>query len=152
MDIKKPCRRRCDGSPVFESVVKLPQEDSGLQHSIVRVDNSNVRFYGRRTPVAIYNLNGNRKKWILRYVMGNNGRVKGLTKRALAIDYDGMCELDLSLHYGTENLVMRKATTWQCILWLANSTDLNTRLSTRLGLLGAVLGMVGLVIGCISLV
>lgn len=150
MTISKPACRREDGRPVIRNVLPLSTEDSGMQHSIVRFENSNVRHFGRRTPVVIYN-NGNRKQWILRYCFGNNGSVKGLTKDSIAIDYDGA--FDLGIQFGQRvNLVVKPATHYQCIKWLMNSADLNIRLSTRLGLLGAVLGLLGLVTGVISLI
>jgi hypothetical protein len=148
--ISKPACRREDGKPVIRNVLSLSSEDSGIQHSIVRFENSNVKHFGRRTPVVIYP-NGNRKRWILRYCFGNNGSVKGLTKESIAIDYDGA--FDLGIQFGQQvNLVVKPATYYQCIKWLMISPDLNIRLNTRLALLGAVLGLLGLVIGLISLI
>jgi hypothetical protein len=148
--IKKPACRREEGSSVIRNVLPLPSEDSGIQHSIVRFENSNVRLFGRRKPVIIYPT-GEPEKWILRYCFGNNGSVKGLTKSSIAIDYDGTYEL--GVQFGQQvNLVVKPASTYRCIKWLLKSPDLNIRLNTYLALLGAALGLLGLVIGLISLI
>ena len=61
---------------IIDTVLRLPQEDSGLTHSIVRFDNSRVGAFNhsngkfvRRKAVKITNTANN--EWIIRYVMGN---------------------------------------------------------------------------------
>jgi hypothetical protein len=151
--LKRPERYRfVEGSskPVrfthqFDSVVRLPAEDSGLQHSIVRLNNSHIRTVGRRTPLII--LNG--KRWVIRYSMGNGGTVKNLTKNAIALDYDAIC--DLGVRFGQPvNLKVRKASVFESMSWLLNSPDLNIRLNTRFALLGVVLGLVSLIISFLN--
>lgn len=148
-DIKRPTRRCEDGSPVFTQVIRLPKEFSGMANSIVKLENSNVKRFGRRSAVAIINRN-NRKK-VIRYVMGNGGDIKGLKKHCLSLDYDAI--LDLNIDYDTPvNIRIRQATVLESMMWLYGSPDINVRMSFILGLLGAALGFIGLLISLIGLI
>lgn len=77
-----------------ETVVQLLPEDCGLQHSIVRLHNSNIdskrldrrRFFRREAVVICNSKNGSR---VLRYAMGTPGGIS-ITKRAVALDYDAV--------------------------------------------------------------
>jgi hypothetical protein len=131
----------------FTKVIPLSKEDSGLEHSIVRLENSNMKRYGRRTAVLI---RSDKAKSVIRYTMGNNGTLKGLTKNVLALDYDAIVDLDVQYEQ-PESLTIRKATMLECMVWLNRSPDLNVKISFRLGLLGAALGFVGFAIGIIGL-
>lgn len=136
----------------FSTVVRLPAEDAGLQNSIVRIANCNVGSkptqFARRTPVVITNTAN--KKWILRYVMGNGGTVRGLTKTAVALDYDGVCDLGVQYEQ-SGSLTISNATLHHSMLWLMNSPDLNVKLSMRFAVLGALLGLVSLFITAVTL-
>lgn len=78
----------------IETVVQLLPEDCGLQHSIVRLHNSNIdskrldreRFFRREAVVICNPQNGSR---VLRYAMGTPGGIS-ITKRAVALDYDAV--------------------------------------------------------------
>ena len=134
---------------MFNNVIALPTEDSGLQNNIVRFENSNVKFFGRRTPVIITNSDNNQS--VIRYVMGNNGSIKGLTRKSLAVDYDALVDLQIQQYGQPVLLAVRQASLIQCMTMLNNSPDLNIKISFRLGVLGAVLGFIGLLTSVISL-
>lgn len=129
----------------FTCVLPLPYADSGSQHSIVRFNNSVIGKdkIARKTPMFILNpANGS---WTIRYAMGNSGNIKGLTRTAIAIDYDAANELGIPFKTPVE-LVVTKATLVQSMKWLMTSPDLNVRLNTRFAVLGAVLGFISLII------
>ncbi|NMT03675.1 hypothetical protein HKB22_01840, partial [Vibrio parahaemolyticus] len=96
----------------IESVVRLPMEDSGLGHNIVRLNNRNVdskrkdpnRFF-RREPVVIYNPHNGTK--VIRYVMGNPGTMS-ITKNAVGLDYDAVDALGVKFKEEV-SLEMRRA-------------------------------------------
>jgi hypothetical protein len=129
-------------------VIPLPDEDSGMDHSIVRVNNRNIdsekmdtsRFF-RRQPLIIKNKANNRR--ILRYVMGH--KHLSIKLNEIAIDYDGIDALGIS--YKTQvDLVCRKARYHEVIIWFWNHPDLGLSLATRLGVLGLGLGVISLVL------
>ena len=124
-------------------VVKLPDEDSGLQHSIVRVNNRNIdsekmdttRFF-RRQALIIINKKNNKR--ILRYVMGH--KHLSIKMNEIAIDYDGVDALRID--YKEEvSLLVRKARYDEVIMWFFNHPDLNISFATRLSILSFVLGI-----------
>ncbi len=127
----------------FLKVIRLPDEDSGIERSIVRVSNNLIGqgLMSRRSPVLIKNQET--KRWIVRYVMGNNGKVKGLNNTTLALDYDAVH--DLGVRYGETKLEVKKASLVQSIVWLCRSPDLNVRLSMCLSLIGFFLGVIGFI-------
>ncbi|MEZ8968078.1 hypothetical protein FCV82_02140 [Vibrio breoganii] len=132
----------------IDTVLRLPPEDSGLSHSIVRLANSHIgkKRFPRRTPMLITNTkNGN---WIIRYVMGNNGSITRLNRHSIAVDYDAIS--DLETNYGSgQTITIKKASLLKCLTWLLTHSDLTIRLSMRFAVLGAVLGFVGLLISLI---
>ncbi|NAX34108.1 hypothetical protein CAG54_00440 [Vibrio sp. V27_P1S3P104] len=129
----------------FENVVPLPHADSGLQHSIIRFNNSHIGKdkIPRRSAMLIRNTESG--QWTIRYAMGNSGTLKGLTKTSVALDYDAICEL--GVQYGKPvSLEVKRASLIKSMHWLMTSPDLNVRLNTRFAVLGAVLGLISLVI------
>ncbi|BEI26567.1 hypothetical protein ACPFUC_001890 [Vibrio cholerae] len=153
LDIERPKRQvEVEGCvyPVFTNVIDLPERDCGLSQSIIRLANVHIGHskIKRRTPLRI--INTDNQQWTIRYAMGNNGSVKGLNKSTIAVDYDATQELGVSFKQPVR-IIVKKASLFECLTWLATSPDLNVRLNTRLGLLGASLGLVGLAISLISL-
>ncbi|GAD91264.1 hypothetical protein VHA01S_080_00040 [Vibrio halioticoli NBRC 102217] len=131
----------------IDTVLRLPPEDSGLNHSIVRLANVHIgkKRFPRRTPMLITASNGN---WTIRYVMGNSGSISGLNKHSIAIDYDAIS--DLEANYGSgQSITIKKASLLKCLIWLLTHSDLTVRLSMRFAVLGALLGFVGLFISLI---
>ncbi|HGS5039446.1 TPA: hypothetical protein ACMDS2_003544 [Vibrio parahaemolyticus] len=134
----------------IESVVRLPMEDSGLGHNIVRLNNRNVdskrkdpnRFF-RREPVVIYNPDNGTK--VIRYVMGNPGTMS-ITKNAVGLDYDAVDALGVKFKEEV-SLEMRRARWWEIYQWFWFHPDFSIRLSIRLGVVGALLGILGFFTG-----
>ena len=91
--LDRPQRVTDSYDKIFTNALLLPQQDSGIALSIIRLNNCHIGHYKRRTPVFI--MNTRNRKWTIRYTMGNGGTVKELTKASFAIDYDGLCELDV---------------------------------------------------------
>lgn len=137
----------------FESVVRLPPEDSGLQHSIVRLSNNHIdskkqdktKFFRREAVVVVNTDNGEK---VLRYVMGNPGL--SITKDSLAIDYDAVDLLGVK-YKAKANIEVRVATTWEVLSWFWRHPDLSVNLSVRLGVIGALLGVLGFMTGLVSM-
>lgn len=129
----------------ISSTTPLPRDDFAIAYSIVRLNNSHIgkQKILRRTPLIITNLDT--QSWILRYAMGNNGSIKGLTKKVIALDYDAISELGIQYNQRS-NLEIRKASLFESLFWLMWSPDLNIRLNTRFALLGTILGIVSLII------
>lgn len=133
----------------IKKVVRLPEADSGLQHNIVRVNNRLIdankqdrsRFF-RREPVVIIN-SGNGSK-VLRYVMGNPGL--GISKDALALDYDAVDALGITYHAETD-LEIRRASRREVWQWFWKHPDQGIQLSIKLGVMGAILGVLGFLTG-----
>lgn len=133
---------------MFERIVQLPPEDSGLSNNIVRLNNNwidskkvNRSLYFRRDPVVIKNTEN--RQTIVRYVMGSPGGFS-VKKSELAIDYDGMDAL--GVQRGQEcHLLVKRANTIESLAWLLKHPDLNVNLSIRFALLGAVLGLASFV-------
>tara|TARA_B100000446_G_scaffold184352_1_gene206134 strand:- start:17432 stop:17869 length:438 start_codon:yes stop_codon:yes gene_type:complete len=137
----------------FESVVRLPPEDSGLQHSIVRLNNNHIdskkhdttKFFRRDAVVVINQDNGEK---VLRYVMGNPGL--SITKDSLAIDYDAVDHLGIK-YKEQVNVEVRAASAIEVLMWFWHHPDLSVNLSVRLGVIGAVLGVLGFMTGLASM-
>lgn len=133
-----------------ETVVQLLPEDCGLQHSIVRLHNSNIdskrldreRFFRREAVVICNPQNGSR---VLRYAMGTPGGIS-ITKRAVALDYDAVDVLGIRFKTDVD-LEIRRASTFEVYQWFWSHPDLGIRLSTRLGVMGGVLGIMGFLVG-----
>ena len=143
-------RRDESACHTFTNVIKLPSEDSGMSHLIVRFANNHIgkKKIPRRSAVVIKNTAN--RKWTIRYAMGNGGTIKGLDKSSIAFDYDAIHDLGVKYEQTVE-ISVKKATLLQCMMWLVNSSDLNVRLSFRFALLGAVLGIVSLLTALPSL-
>lgn len=141
--LERPLRETDAGHKRFTNVVRLPQQDSGNALSIVRLNNKHIVEFKRRTAVFIQNTHN--RKWTIRYTMGNGGTVKGLTKSSFAIDYDGICELDVQYEQPVQ-IVIRKATLSEALKWLLKSPDLNIRLNTRIALLSAILAIYSVIL------
>jgi hypothetical protein len=139
---------------LFNKIVRLPAEDSGLSLSIVRFYNGLIdskkrdktKFFRRQMVVIVNKDNGNK---ILRYAMGSASL--SIKKQSLAIDYDGLDALALKAKAEC-NLKVYKANMFEVITWYYNHTDMNVQLSTRLGLLGAALGVMGFTISLVSFI
>ncbi|WP_435000240.1 hypothetical protein ACRZ5S_22665 (plasmid) [Vibrio scophthalmi] len=136
------------GEVNIDYVLRLPSEDSGLTNSIVRFDNSRVAAFNqskgkfvRRKAVKITNVEN--KQWIIRYVMGNGGTVKGLKRNCIAIDYDGI--VDLSVSYKQPVSLQIKYANWcDTAVWFWDYPELNIRWSFRLGVTGFALGLISI--------
>lgn len=134
----------------IEKVVRLPQDDSGLQHCIARFHNRNMdskrkdpeRFF-RREPIVIINPETQAK--VLRYAMGNAGTLS-IEKNAIALDYDAIDVLGV-LYKTPTNLEVRRAKRWEVWLWFWSHPDHSVQLSIKLGVFGAVLGVMGFLTG-----
>ncbi|WP_299021258.1 hypothetical protein [uncultured Photobacterium sp.] len=134
------------------NLIRLPDHDAGAM--IVRVENSNIdsqrkdetKFF-RREPVVIENLENGR--WVVRYVMGNPGTVKGLQRHTLALDYDAID--GLFAKYGEGRFVVRRANMVEIGRWLWFESELNNKLAFRLATIGGVLGVIGFIISIVTL-
>jgi hypothetical protein len=135
-------------------VLALKEADFGFSSYIVRVNNwhidskksNNEKFFGRDAVMITNTENG---ASILRYIVGNPGTMS-LTKSDIGLDYDGVDSLNVDFNEPA-NLNVASATKWQVYLWYMNHQDLNIRISTRLGVLGAVLGIIGFITGFLPL-
>jgi len=147
--LSNPLARRSARIDVVR-IVELPHEDSGLQHSIIRMHNLHIdskrkdrsRFF-RREPLVVLNP-GNGEK-VIRYAMGNPGGLS-IKKHEVSLDYDAIATLGVRFNRDVE-LVVRRASTLEIMSWFFNYPDLGIRWSMRLGLLGGALGVIGLIIG-----
>jgi len=136
-------------------VVELPQQDSGLQHNIIRMHNFHIdskrtdrlRFF-RREPLVV--LNPATKEMVIRYAMGNPGGIS-IKKHEVSLDYDAISSLGVRFNRDVE-LVVRRASTLEIMAWFFHYPDLALRWSIRLGLLGGALGVTGLIIGLMPLI
>jgi hypothetical protein len=138
----------------IETVVRLPPEDSGLQHCIIRLHNSWVdskridkRRFFRREPVVIINPETGDK--VMRYVMGSAG-LPGVGRTSVALDYDAVDSLNIKFKEPVR-LEVRRARMHEVYLWFWNHQDLSVRHSLRLGLIGAGLGVLGFLVGTVPL-
>ncbi|MFC5079535.1 hypothetical protein VTH8203_01522 [Vibrio thalassae] len=120
------------------TIVRLPLHDSGYTHCIARLSNAYVgrspQKYRRRKVLYIKNIENGR--WILRYVMGAGG-LPGLTKDAVALDYDGIEALGANRKECS--LEIKPATFFQRQIWLCNHPDLVVSTSFRLCWIGLLL-------------
>lgn len=133
-----------------DKLILLPKEDSGVRNLIVRVHGTLIKSsFQRRQPVVICNPENGAK--IIRYVMGS-GSLSGVTKSAIAIDYDGLDTLGYKMKKDQPcELLVRKAKPFETYQFFIRHPDLAVQLSIKLGLTGVALGMVGLVLGAVSL-
>jgi hypothetical protein len=139
---------------LFNQIVRLPDEDSGLSLSIARFYNGlvdakkedNNKLFRREMIVITNQENGSK---ILRYVMGSASL--SIKKMAIAIDYDGVDALGIT-DQNKCSIKVHKASKIEIIKWFYGHADMSIQLSTRLGLLGALLGILGFAIGIASLV
>lgn len=136
-------------------VVRLPDADSGMQHSIVRFNNRRLdskrqdpeRFH-RREPVVIINPQNGAK--VLRYAMGTPGGLS-VCRDWIAIDYDGVDAL--GVRYKEEvSLTVRRAKLLEIYAWFWSHADLSIRIAIRMGLVGVGLGLLGLVTGVLGMI
>jgi hypothetical protein len=137
----------------IENVIRLPTEDSGLQHCIVRLNNYNMdstrkddsRFFRREALVIINNENGSK---VLRYAMGHSGLK--ICKNAIGLDYDAVDALNV--RYKQEvDLEVRRAKSWEIWCWFWCHPDQNVQLSIKLGVVGTLLGIMGFMTGIVPL-
>ena len=135
-------------------VIPLSAQDSGLAHSIIRFHNSRIdakrqdgRRFHRREPVVIVNPETGAKT--LRYAMGSAG-LPGLCKSVVALDYDATDALGVRFRRPVA-LKVRRASTFEVYAYYWAHPDLGIQLSTRLGLIGALLGVMGFAIGLLSM-
>jgi hypothetical protein len=128
----------------------LPKEDSGLHQLIARVHGSHINSaFKRRDAVIIENPQTGAK--IIRYVLGHGG-LPGVTKQAIAVDYDGLETLGYRMKpEQCANLIVRKAKPYESIYYLTKHPDLVVQLSIKLALLSTALGLIGLVGVIVSL-
>ncbi|MCE0761017.1 hypothetical protein LWH94_17705 [Marinobacter sp. G11] len=137
-----------------ETVVRLPMADSGLQNSIVRLNNRNMdstrkdraRFFRREPLVIVNNVDGSK---ILRYAMGSSGL--GICKNAVGLDYDGVDALNIRFKEPVD-LEIRRAKRWEVWQWFWQHPDQSVQLSIRLGIAGALLGILGFLTGVTPLI
>ncbi len=135
----------------------LPQNESGSHHNLVRIHSSWVdatrrrldRFY-RNETVCITNTVNNLS--IIRQINGGGG-IKGFTRDAIAIDYDGR---DALMIKGVKDnidcdLTVRLASWFEIYRYYYNHQDMGYQVSMRLGIIGTVLGIIGLLISLIPL-
>lgn len=135
---------------IANKVVQLKREDAGLQRSIVRLHNQRVHkgqrvgggLFRRNQPVAI--LQPDTKAKVIRFVMGTGSGVAGVTRDAIMLDYDAIDALGVPFDKPVE-LTVRAASFMEVLRWYYNHPDMGQRLSTRLGVTGAVLGFISLV-------
>lgn len=128
--------------------------DSGLQHSIVRLNNrcidstrrDRTRFF-RREPLVIVNRKDGCK--VLRYAMGNYGLK--ITKQGIALDYDAVDALNITFNEDVD-LEVRRAKRWEVWQWYWNHPDQGVQLSIKLGVTGSVLGVMGFMTGILPLI
>lgn len=132
-------------------VIPLPDTDSGLHNSIVRLHNvwidgkkQDHRFYRRDALLIVNKQNGQR---VLRYVMGNASLP--VTKQACALDYDAIDALSIRYNMPVD-LKIRRASRIEVYRWFWGHPDLGIQLSIRLGVGGAFLGILGFVTGLLS--
>ncbi|BDA63023.1 hypothetical protein [Shewanella xiamenensis] len=142
-----------------DKVIRLPREDEG-GIGIVRMGNFNIvsslsrrkaitrKRFMRKKPVTIQNLENG--LWILRYAMGNSGNLS-LTKSQIAIDYDGIQQLGLTLHTNPVNLKVTDSSQLEIFLHFWLHPDLNIRISMRMGAIGLFLGAIGFGISLITI-
>lgn len=122
-------------------VLKLPDEDVGLSNSIVRLENHHIGKGKIKRRTALHIKNDENDQWIIRYAMGNGGKVKGLKKEFIALDYDGVNELGVYFKQDV-TLSVREAGWWDITKWFWTFPDLNVKFSFRLGVIGFLLGVI----------
>ncbi len=127
----------------FTEVVELSREDSGPSNCIVRVHNLHIAHFKRRQLVVIKHPATGRRT--LRYVMGGGGKVKGLTKTTLAIDYDALVDLGVTRTKSGLTLEMRKANWLDAFGWYWNSPDVLVMLNWRFLLVAMALTLISFV-------
>lgn len=154
MAISKIFLNQCDGFGLknifkkrtllkFNKVVSLPYEMAGLQQNAVKLfgthiyGKNTVNVFRRREAVVIKNLSNGQT--CIRYAFGA-GRLPGVTKSSIALDYDGISELGIS---GDEDvsLEMRSATTYDLCKWFWSYPEVGIRFSFKLATIGAALGV-----------
>lgn len=136
-----------------ETIVRLPPEDSGVQHSIIRLHNCRIdrkrldkaRFF-RREPLIIHNLESGVK--VLRYAMGHG--TTSVRKCEIALDYDAVDALGVKYKTPVE-VQVRRASIFEVYRWYWRHPSLSVQLSIRLGVTGAALGLLGFTTGLIGL-
>ncbi|OEE34977.1 hypothetical protein A1QO_06220 [Vibrio genomosp. F10 str. ZF-129] len=127
-------------------VTMLSKNDAGPSHAMVRLNNSNIgsdkNKFGRLKPLLITNMDSG--SWTIRYVRGQSNETQQLSKNMAAIDYDAAAEIGVS-YRGDVNIVITEAKLIYSVIWLWTASNLNVRLSFRLGLLGFIFGVLSLI-------
>lgn len=131
----------------IENVVMLTKDDAGLDKLLCRIYPGHInKIFKRREPIIIKGTDG---KKIIRYAVGGAG-IAGINSKTIGIDYDGLESLGIGYNGGKVSLVVRKATGFEIIRCFLNHPEIQTRISIRLGFLGAFLGFLGLFISILS--
>jgi len=143
----------------MQKVVRLPEkEDPHFAASIVRLHSSHIdarkknrNKYFRREAVIIKNRETG--QWIVRMVLGSKG-ISGLTRDALALDYDGIDALGYTqaVFAGEPvDLEITRANDWDVIRYYWNHPDIGYRTAHRITAISFGLGLIGLVLGVLTL-
>lgn len=138
----------------ISSVVRLPSSDAGIHNAIIRLNSSWIdatrqdrgKFFRRDALIILEPHTGLKT---LRYAMGAAG-LKGVTKDAIALDYDAVDALGISFNSPVQ-LQVRRASVIEVYTWFWEHPDLSVQLSIRLGVVGAVLGIMGFITGLAAL-
>ena len=139
-----PWRRFAHPASGVVALTRLPENDAMLGEEVVRfhpmwIDASkrNPACYRRRQPIILENPDTG--AWTLRYAAGG----VGIKAREAATDYDAFDAL--GIRHGDHRVCVRPAASWQVLDHHLRHPRMVVRLSTRLGLLGAVLGALGVI-------
>lgn len=137
--------KRPDLYIIAEDVLHLLAEDAG--RNIIRINNTLIgkkgekgKFY-RRQPVLLDNPNTGLKT--LRFVMGSRADHPVVGKASIMLDYDTKVEIGFD---ATHLVNVIPATEWDMYLYYWSHPDPGYRVSTRLGIIGAVLGILGVIL------
>ncbi|UJF20222.1 hypothetical protein L0B53_18985 (plasmid) [Vibrio sp. SS-MA-C1-2] len=115
----------------------LSKDDAFSERVFVRVNNNVMKNYRRNQDLVIVNLEN--QHWVLVKVWGANG-IPGLTKNAIAMDYDTMSLLSVYKNADVR-LVVRKATYIDHIKHQWSHDDATIRLPFKISMLAIMLSI-----------